>query len=100
LPTGLSIAALTGIISGTPSTVEKAKVKLSAKNAAGTSPEVEFEWVVSKDSEETTKEAITNPQTVTLSENTVATVELGVATDVVSVIAHKSLTKDAYFTVD
>jgi hypothetical protein len=100
LPAGLSIASSTGLISGTPTTVEKAKVKLSAKNGTGTSSEVEFEWVVNKDTEETTKEAVTNPQTVKLTANTVATVELGVVTDLVSVIAHKSLKKDAYFTVD
>ena len=52
LPTGLSIVAGTGVISGTPTTVEKATVKLSAKNATGTGAEVSFSWEVEKDPNE------------------------------------------------
>jgi hypothetical protein len=49
LPAGLSIVksgAKIGEITGTPTTAETAKVKLSAKNGTGSAVEVEFEWEI------------------------------------------------------
>lgn len=47
LPAGLSLAAATGLITGSPTAaVGKYTVKISAKNASGTSTEVSFEWEI------------------------------------------------------
>jgi Putative Ig domain len=46
LPAGLSINPATGLISGTPSTLQSASVKVTAKDTTGASGSVGFGWII------------------------------------------------------
>ncbi len=89
LPAGLSINSLTGLISGTPTTVGALAVTVTATDATGASASATFAWTVTSSSGAHVV-SVTNPGTQSTVVNTAASLQIHATDSVASTLTYKA----------